>query len=223
MTEAARCPLRAPLSAPLSGLYAVTPDGLAAATLAARVEAALRGGTRFVQYRDKQRQAAPRREIAEALAALCRRYGARFIVNDDLALALAVDADGVHLGGEDGDLSAARRALGTDKILGASCYADFELARTAADAGADYVAFGAVHRSPTKPLAPLAPLALFGRCREELGIPACAIGGITLANAPALVAAGAGLLAVITDLFAARDVSARAFAFGQLFQETSRA
>lgn len=223
MPEAARRPLRAPLRAPLRGLYAITPEGLAAQTLAARVEAVLRGGVRLVQYRDKTSHAAPRREIAGALQALCRRYGARFIVNDDLALALALDADGVHLGGDDGDLAAARRALGPDKLLGASCYADFELARAAAAAGADYVAFGAVYRSPTKPLAPLAPLTLFGRCHAELGIPACAIGGITLANAPALIAAGADLLAVITDLFAAPDVASRALAFAQLFEENPRA
>jgi thiamine-phosphate pyrophosphorylase len=208
---------------PLRGLYAITPDGLDAQTLAARLEAALQGGVRIVQYRDKTSPAATRREIAGALQALCRRYGARFVVNDDLALALALGADGVHLGGDDGDLAAARRALGPDKLLGASCYADFELAGAAAAAGADYVAFGAVYPSPTQPLAPPAPLHLFSRCRDELGLPACAIGGITLDNAPALIAAGAGLLAVISDLFAARDVAARALAFARLFEENPRA
>ena len=216
-------PLYAHLRTHLRGLYAITPDGLDAPVLSARLEAALRGGVRFVQYRDKTSSAVQRREIAGALQALCRRYGARFIVNDDLALALALGADGVHLGGDDGDLAAARRALGPDKVLGASCYADFQLARAAAAAGVDYVAFGAVYPSPTKPLAPSAPLSLFARCRDELDLPSCAIGGITLDNAPALIAAGAGLLAVISDLFAARDVGARAFAFAQLFQETSRA
>ncbi len=205
------------------GLYAITPDGLAAPTLIARLEAALRGGVRIVQYRDKTSGPAARREIAGALRALCWRYGARFIVNDDLALALALGVDGVHLGGDDGDLAAARRALGPDKLLGASCYADFGLARAAAAAGADYVAFGAVYPSLTKPQAPLAPLSLFARCRAELDLPACAIGGITLENAPALLAAGADLLAVISDLFSAPDVASRAIAFARLFEETSRA
>ena len=218
----AEAPLLAPLRARLGGLYAITPDGLDAPALTARLDAALRGGVRFVQYRDKTHSAAQRGEIAGTLQALCRRYGARFVVNDDLALALALDADGVHLGGDDGDPAAARRALGPDKLLGVSCYADFELARAAAAAGADYVALGAVYPSPTKPLAPPAPLRLFARCRDELGLPACAIGGITLDNAPALIAAGAGLLAVISDLFAARDVTARALAFGRLFEEKSR-
>ena len=155
--------------------------------------------------------------MAHTLGALCRRYGTGFIVNDDLALALRVDADGVHLGGSDGDLIAARQVLGPGKLLGASCYADFELARAAVAAGADYVAFGAVYPSPTKPQALRAPLELFTRCRSELRIPACAIGGITLDKAPALIAAGADLLAVITDLFAAPDIESRARAFQHLF------
>ena len=200
----------------LRGLYAITPEGLNTAVLLTSVEAALQGGARIIQYRDKRADNAQKTEIAHALAALCRRFEACFIVNDDLALALAVNADGVHLGGSDGDLPAARQALGTGKILGASCYADFELARAATQAGADYVAFGAVYPSPTKPHAPPAPLSLFTRCRTELGVSSCAIGGITLENAPALVAAGADLLAVITDLFTATDIAARAKAFQQL-------
>jgi len=201
----------------LRGLYAITPDGLPDDVLLERVEAALRGGASLLQYRDKQSSPSGRTEMAPALRVLCRRYGTGFIVNDDLALALKVDADGVHLGADDGDLAAARRALGPSKILGASCYADFELAREAAAAGADYVAFGAVYPSPTKPQALRAPLELFTRCRSELRIPACAIGGITLDKAPALIAAGADLLAVITDLFAAPDIESRARAFQHLF------
>ena len=201
----------------LRGLYAITPDGIEPDELLARVQAALRGGVRVVQYRDKQRDTAQRAEIADAICALCRRYSACFIVNDDLALALAVDADGVHLGADDGDLATARRALGPGKLLGVSCYAEFVLAGAAVAAGADYVAFGAVYPSPTKPHAQRAPLSLFGRCRDELGVPACAIGGITLDTAPALVAAGADLLAVITDLFAAPDIESRARNFQHLF------
>ena len=201
----------------LRGLYAITPDGLDSALLIAQVDSALRGGVKFVQYRDKQRDIAQQRDIARSLRTLCRQHGARLIINDSLQLALDVDADGLHLGGADGDLAAARRALGPGKLLGASCYADFELARQAVAAGADYVAFGAVYASPTKPAAPLAPHQLFARCRAELDIASCAIGGITAANGAALVAAGADLLAVITDLFAAPDIASRAAAFEQLF------
>ena len=201
----------------LHGLYAITPGGLPGERLIEQVDSALRGGATLVQYRDKQRDSTQQAEIARALRALCRQHGARLIVNDDLQLALAVDADGLHLGGSDGDLAAARRALGPGKLLGASCYADFALARLAVAAGADYVAFGAVYPSPTKPQAVRAPHVLFARCRAELDVASCAIGGITAANGAALVAAGADLLAVITDLFEANDIAARAGDFAQLF------
>ena len=204
-------------AAALRGLYAITPDGLPASTLLAQVEAALQGGVRLVQYRDKSADAARRGELARALTALCRQYAARCIINDDVALALGVGADGVHLGGSDGDLAAARAALGPGRLLGASCYANFTLARAAQDAGADYVAFGAVCASPTKPQAVRAPWDLLTRARAELAVPTCAIGGITLADAPGLIDAGADLLAVITDLFAAPDIAARAAAYQTCF------
>jgi len=210
-----------PRRAALRGLYAITPEGLAPAVLLERVEAALRGGVALVQYRDKRGTAAQRAETARALRALCHRFGAPLLINDDLALALAVDADGVHLGGDDGDLAAARQALAPGKLLGTSCYADFERARAARAAGVDYVAFGAFYPSPTKPHAQAAPLALLARSRAELPLPVCAIGGITLDNAPPLLAAGADLLAVISDLFEAPDIAGRAVAYQRLFEETN--
>lgn len=205
----------------LRGLYAITPDGLGEADLIARVESALRGGAGILQYRDKTNPASRQADVARELRALCRTFGALLIINDDVALALSADADGVHLGGDDGDLAAARRQLGPDKILGASCYADFDRARAAAAAGADYVAFGAVFASPTKPHAVRADLSLFGRCRRELKLPACAIGGITRDNAAPIVASGADMLAVISDLFEARDIEARARAYLPLFEGES--
>jgi thiamine-phosphate pyrophosphorylase len=206
----------------LRGLYVITPENPEAAGWLAHVDAALSGGARILQYRDKSGKAMRARETALALRARTRERGALFIVNDSVPLALAADADGVHLGGGDGDLFAAREALGADKLLGASCYGDFDRARAAARAGADYVAFGAVFASPTKPRAAHAELALFRRCRDELGVPACAIGGITLDNAAAVLAAGADLLAVISDVFGAGGaaaVEARARAYRALFEE----
>jgi thiamine-phosphate pyrophosphorylase len=208
----------------LRGLYAITPENSDAAGWLARVGAALQGGARILQYRDKSGDAARQEGCAIALRALTRLYGARLIVNDNVPLALAVDADGVHLGGDDGDLIAARKALGKRRILGASCYADFDRARAAVRAGADYVAFGAVFASPTKPHAVRAGLELFGRCRDELDIPACAIGGITRENAASVIAAGADMLAVISDVFQAGDdaaIEARARAYRTLFEENS--
>jgi len=186
------------------GLYAITPEG---AGLLKKVRAALDGGIALLQYRRKH---GTREELGE-IVRLTREYHVPLIVNDDVELAL--DADGAHLGRDDGDLSAARKKL-KDKILGASCYDRLDLAKAAVAAGADYIAFGSVFVSPTKPGAVRAPLSLF---KHDLGVPKCAIGGITLENAPQLIAAGADLLAVITDLFDAPDIAARARAYGKLF------
>jgi thiamine-phosphate pyrophosphorylase len=190
----------------LRGLYAITPE---APELLDKVRRALEGGVALLQYRRKQRDI---REATE-IVALARRYQVPVIVNDDVELALELGADGAHLGREDGELGAARRRLAR-RILGASCYDDLELARNAIRAGADYVAFGSVFASPTKPAAVRAPLALFG---ENLGVPVCAIGGITLHNAPQVIEAGADLIAVISDLFDAPDITQRAAQYRKLF------
>jgi thiamine-phosphate pyrophosphorylase len=190
----------------LRGLYAVTPE---VSDAVEKVRLALEGGVALLQYRRKRRDLAE----ARAVAALARRHGVPLIVNDDVELALELDADGVHLGRDDGDLRTARRRLG-GRILGASCYDDPELARRAVEAGADYVAFGSVFASTTKPAAVRAPFALFA---TRFGVPLCAIGGITLANAPQVIAAGADLLAVVSDLFDAPDIRARAGQYQGLF------
>jgi thiamine-phosphate pyrophosphorylase len=189
----------------LRGLYAITPERLDLK----RVEHALQGGAMLLQYRSKRREAPEAREVV----ALARRYGVPVIVNDDVELALEVDAAGAHLGRDDGDLAAARRRL-AGRILGASCYNDPQLARAAVRAGADYVAFGSVFPSPTKPLAVRAPLELFS---ERIGVPLAAIGGITVENARQVVRAGADMLAVISDLFEAPDVARRAADYRKLF------
>jgi thiamine-phosphate pyrophosphorylase len=190
----------------LRGLYAITPE---TPDLVDKVRQALDGGVALLQYRRKRRDL----EEARAVAALARRHRVPLIVNDDVELALELGADGVHLGRDDGDLGAARRRL-PGRILGASCYNDAALARRAIDAGADYVAFGSVFASPTKPAAVRAPLALFA---TELEVPLCAIGGVTLENAPRLLEAGADLLAVLSDLFDASDIAARAAQYRKLF------
>jgi thiamine-phosphate pyrophosphorylase len=139
------------------------------------------------------------------------------LVNDDLALALEIGADGAHLGRDDGEPAAARRALGASRILGVTCYADWARASAAAEAGVDYLAFGAIFPSATKPHAPSAPLALIARARRELKLPVAAIGGITLDNAAQVIAAGAELIAVVSDVFSAPDPAARALAYRALF------
>ena len=203
----------------LRGLYAITPERGDRACLLADVEAALLGGCRLVQYRDKTSAAPERLARAHALRLLTLRYNARLLINDDMALTFLVKADGIHLGRDDGNLVAARAILGPDRLLGASCYADFVVARKAAAAGADYVAFGAVFPSLIKPNAVPATVDLFSRAKTTLAAASCAIGGITLDNASTLIAAGADLLAVISDLFNAPDITARAAAYQHLFEE----
>jgi thiamine-phosphate pyrophosphorylase len=201
----------------ISGLYAVTPAGDDTPALIAAVEAALAGGARLLQYRNKPAPAALRLSQASALLVLCRRYRVPLIINDDLDLALAVSADGLHLGAEDGSLAAARARLGTAKILGASCYDRLEAALEAARLGADYVAFGSFFPSSVKPGAVRAPLALLREAKRRLSVPVVAIGGITLENAPRLIAAGADGVAVISALFGADDVELAARRFSTLF------
>jgi thiamine-phosphate pyrophosphorylase len=192
----------------LRGLYAITPEG---PDLERKVRLALEGGIALLQYRRKPAD----RAQAAAIVRMAHEHGVPVIINDDVELALELGADGAHLGRDDGDLRAARARL-RGRILGASCYNDLALARAAVSAGADYIAFGSVFASPTKPAAVRAPLELFGKARA-LGVPLAAIGGVTLANAPQLIAAGADLLAVISDLFEAPDIRMRARDYGKLF------
>ena len=201
----------------ISGLYAVTPDLADTAELVAKVEAALAGGARVLQYRNKSASAALRLEQARTLLARCREYRAPLIINDDLDLAIALDADGLHLGSEDGALAAAHSRLGPGKLLGASCYNRLDLALAATRDGADYVAFGGFFRSSVKPGAAPAPLALLREAKQRLALPVVAIGGITPDNAPQLIAAGADGVAVISALFGASDIRAAARQFDALF------
>jgi thiamine-phosphate pyrophosphorylase len=199
----------------LRGLYAITPENADGTKVLDQVHDALDGGISALQYRNKEASFFLQLSQAKAFAALCRARGVPFIVNDNVDIAIASGADGVHLGRDDGDLAAARSKL-KGKILGVSCYDSLAGARAAVAAGADYVAFGSVFPSPTKPAAVRAPLALFGEARS-LGVPLVAIGGITLENAPLLLRAGADCLAVISDLFDAPDIAERARSYGKLW------
>lgn len=200
------------------GVYAITPETADTARLLTQVEAALAGGVAAVQYRDKSSDVARRHEQASELAALCRQYGVPLIVNDDLRLADLADADGVHLGRDDGSLREARIILGPKKFIGASCYQSLELAQAAQAAGADYVAFGSFFASPTKPAAPRASLDLLREAAPAIQVPLVAIGGITLANASQLIDAGADCIAVLSALFDAPDIRAAAHTLNQLFE-----
>ena len=201
----------------LRGLYAIT-DGRLLPSLLPGVEAALRGGARLVQYREKSADPARRTAEARALVDLCRSHGVPLIVNDDVELAASLGADGVHLGKDDGDIGPARVRLGPRAIIGVSCYDSLERAVQAAHAGADYVAFGSFFASASKPDAVRAPLGLLTAARARLGIPLCAIGGITPDNGGGLLQAGADMLAVIHGLFGTADIRAAAEGYSRLFK-----
>ena len=164
----------------------------------------------MIQYRNKGPAASADIDEVVSLAALCRRQGIPLIVNDDVELAATVGAAGVHLGRDDASPQTARVRLGADAIIGVSCYNDLQRARQARQAGADYVAFGRFYPSRSKPEAVPADPGLLTRAATELAIPAVAIGGITPANGPALLAAGASLLAAIHGVFGQPDIEAAA-------------
>jgi thiamine-phosphate pyrophosphorylase len=202
---------------PVRGLYAITPDNWPAERLLQSVKAALAGGATTVQFRQKSLDNVEKFSQARALKALCDAHDARLIVNDDVALAQAVDADGVHLGRDDVPVANARQILGPLKVIGVSCYNQLTLADAAIRHGADYIAFGSFFPSRVKPMAVRADLALISSARTLLRsapqVTMVAIGGITLDNVGQLIAAGVDAAAVISNLFEAEDISAQARAF----------
>jgi len=201
----------------ISGLYGVTPETSDDTWLCERVEQALRGGMALLQYRAKQADPALRLRQARALLASCRAYAVPLLINDDVELALAVGADGVHLGRDDPDPARARAVLGARAIVGVSCYADLSRIEPARRASADYVAFGSFFPSRVKPHAVTAPLDILRRARAKCALPLVAIGGITPDNAPALVEHGADAVAVISALFDVADTFSAARAFAGCF------
>lgn len=206
----------------MRGLYLVTPNWNDTERLIAATDAALAGGAVLVQYRHKDANADLRAEQAAALLALCRRYGRPLVINDHLDLCVQLDADGVHLGQSDDDIAAARALLGADKIVGASCYGELDLARAAQAAGASYVAFGGFYPSPVKKYSFVTQPELLDRARAEITLPIVVIGGMTPTNAAPLVARGADMVAAITSVYgsdaaAGLDAGAGARAFAALF------
>lgn len=204
---------------PRRGLYVITADENDTARLLHRAGIVLQAGATWLQYRNKQADARLRSEQARALLPLCRACDVPLIVNDDWQLAATIGADGAHLGEDDDALSTARRALGEQVILGASCYDSLALAQRAVDAGASYVAFGAFFPTATKPHARRAAPEVL-RDAARLGVPRVAIGGITADNAGPLIAAGADLIAAISGVFDAPDPAAAIRAYLDCFDRS---
>ena len=212
----------------MRGLYAITPESTDLPRLVSQVAQAVAGGASVVQYRNKSLSAEAVVVQVRALQALVSKAGVPFIINDDIELALAIHADGVHVGRDDSDVSAIAgireritRASHLSRrrpfLIGVSCYNDLQRAKAAVAAGADYIAFGSFFPSKTKPDAVRADVALVKAAKIALDVPIVAIGGITLETAPQLIAANVDAIAVITDLFAATNVRDRARQFASLF------
>lgn len=201
----------------MKGLYIVTPDWDDTAKLLETTEMALRGGAALVQYRHKTADAGLRREQAECLLALCRSYQKPLVINDFVDLCLAIDADGVHVGGTDQAVADVRAMVGPDKIVGASCYGDLQLAHAAHRAGASYVAFGGFYPSRVKQYEVSTPLDIVSRAKAALPSPVVVIGGMTVDNAAPLVAHGADMVAAISSVYTAGDPRAAAQRFVALF------
>ncbi len=202
----------------LRGLYAITDNKLIKTKeFVNKVEQAIIGGAKIIQYRDKSQNYQLRLEQAQALSQLCKKYQIPLIINDDVTLAKQVGADGVHLGKDDVDIATARAQLGKQAIIGISCYNQLSLALDAVKAGANYVAFGRFFNSATKPNAIGCSVEILREARQRLNCPLVAIGGVTPDNGNELIKAGADCLAVISGLFGQADVTAAAQKYAKIY------
>ena len=211
------------------GLYGITPEWEDKNRLLTAIEEACRGGMQILQWRQKNLSLSNALPLALKTKAICHQYACQFFVNDSVQLALACQADGIHIGREDGTVADLRKACadqGQNLLIGVSCYNDIELAKEAINDGVDYLAFGALFSSSVKPDAVSAPLTLFAEIKthmQELGLsvdttPALVgIGGIDQSNAASAIEAGADSLAVISGLFEADDIQATAQYLNNLF------
>ena len=202
----------------MNGLYIVTPDWDDTDQLLAATEQALLGGAMLVQYRHKTAPEALRHEQAAALLKLCRAHGRPLIINDHIDLCVALDADGVHVGGTDESVARVRERVGVSKIVGASCYGQLSLAKAAAAAGASYVAFGGFYPSRVKKYEVSTPPSIVSDALQSVTVPICVIGGMTVENAKPLVDLGAHMVAAISSVYSASDQQSAAAAFTALFR-----
>lgn len=197
-------------------LYAVTDRAwVGAQTLPQQVEAALKGGATCVQLREKHLDDAAIRAEALEISALCKQYRVPFILNDNVALAAECDADGVHLGQEDMDPAQARRILGSDAIIGVSAHSVAE-AKAAVAAGADYLGCGAMFATTTKTDTTTLPKETLRAICEAVPVPVVAIGGIHKENLLSLADCGEAGVALVSAIFAAKDIEAECRELRQL-------
>ena len=204
----------------LKGLYAITDSKLMGSDLISKTEQAILGGINILQYRNKTAPLEQQEQEALKLVQLCKKNNVLFLVNDNVELALKVNADGVHLGQQDTPLQKAREQLGKDKIIGITCHDKIELAVEAQKYGADYVAFGRFFNSQTKPTASPAELSLISESKKSISIPIVAIGGITQEMASLLLKEGVDMLAVIHAIFGQDDILSATHQFVEIIDST---
>lgn len=204
---------------PAAGLYAITQtEGKTNECIVQDVNAALKGGAKVIQYRDKR--PTDKLSLAKQLRLLCKKFAVPLLINDDARLAHQIGADGVHIGKNDGSIVAARSLLGPKAIIGVSCYDDINIALQAQRDGVDYVAFGRFFPSNSKPLALTAHTQTLQLAKKQITLPIVAIGGILPENGHTLLTAGADVLAVIGGVFD-NDPERSAKAYSKLFNNPS--
>ena len=203
----------------IKGLYAVTPEEKDLFVLSSQVESCIKGGARLIQYRSKKLSKVEQSKQASKIKVVCDYYKVPLIINDDIELCSILDADGVHLGENDGNLEKARFILGPEKIVGVSCYNSIDRVKISQDKGATYVALGACFQSATKPNAPIASVDLIALVLKNFQVPLVAIGGITLENIDLIIKEGVECCAVINSLFKSQDIEGTAKQFSSLLQK----
>lgn len=201
----------------MKGLYVITDEKLTPYDrILSMVEEALEGGAKLVQLRDKNNSDDFLLDYAVKIRDLCHRYESYFIINDRIQLALKSRADGVHVGEEDENIERVMELM-KGKIVGVSCYGSVERAKEMEDLEASYVAFGSFYFSPTKPKSKIVPKDIVSQAKKELKIPICVIGGLTVERAKELIDLGADLVAVINDVWTAKDIKERCKEYSRLF------
>ena len=208
----------------LRGVYAITDEQLLPdEQFLPAMQETVAAGVQLIQYRNKSGDSALRFRQASELLALCQTRRIPLIINDDVELCAMIGADGVHLGQSDCTLSQARVRLGQEAIIGITCHQSLELAQSAQEGGADYVAFGRFYPSATKPGAPPANPAILREASNALSIPVVAIGGINAENGGLLIASGADMLAVVGGIFADRNIAENIKTLNSLFTSQQEA
>lgn len=199
------------------GVYAITPEAWPAEDILRVSGDLLAAGVVMMQLRSKHLDQGQREKLGERLLRRCSEQGVPLLINDDPRIAAKLGADGVHIGRDDGSISEARAVLGDQAWVGVSCYADTSRAHKLADAGASYIAFGAVYPTGSKATPHRAPLSLF-REWDRPKTPTVAIGGLRADNAEPVIAAGARWLAMIGGIWSAADPAAEVRRLQDLFQ-----